>query len=96
MTNALWLQFILVAMRERLSASRSPLQSDEESGRLEAADANLQKTYERRLAAVEDMLNPEKLKAGLHWSAKAVLDHALRRRWLVEEDIVGYDCDDEK
>jgi hypothetical protein len=97
MTNVLWLQFILVALRGRLSAARSSIEGqpdsvDDSSGKDTGA---LNRTCVKRLAAVEALLDPAKLASRTQWSAGAVLDYAFKRRWLCEDDIVANDWDDE-
>lgn len=92
-TNVLWLQFILVALRGRLSAT---LSNPESQPSVSQADTGaLHKTYEKRLAAVEALLSPAKLANGIQWSARTVVDYALKRRWICEDDIVGYEWDEE-
>ncbi|KAI9887137.1 MAG: hypothetical protein M1823_001044 [Watsoniomyces obsoletus] len=94
-TNALWLHFILDALRKRLSEAAAAESTTEESGG-EAGEGNetdteKNKVYERRLAALEKALDPHQRRPASWWTARGVVDYALKRGWLHEQDVI--ECD---
>lgn len=96
MTNALWLHYILVALKNQLDSSTGVstskgrvsqhLRFDEDSDRDD--DDDLNNTYERRLAMLEKDLDPREQSVASWWTARGVVDYALRRGWLDEQDVI--------
>lgn len=95
-TNVLWLQFVLTALRKAVSTSSAEQEgsSPETSGK-STNSRELHRLYEKRLTAVENWLDPAKLGDASQWSAMAVVDYALKRKWLNEDDVNDYDLDGE-
>ena len=93
-TNALWLHFMLVALKDRLHAVLSegvdePDESIDQASQLK----RLNTTYEHRLRTLEEALDPRGRGPGKWWTARGVVDYALKKAWLTEQDIIECDLD---
>ncbi len=93
-TNALWLHFILDALRKRLSEAATTSSVEEEGGGEggeKSDNTDMNSLYEHRLAALEKALDPHKRRPTSWWTARGVVDYALKRGWLYEQDVI--ECD---
>ena len=85
---------MLVALKDRLHAvvSKAVDEADESIDQ-EPQLKRLNAMYEQRLRKLEEALDPRRRHPENWWTARGVVDYALKKAWLTEQDIIECDLD---